>query len=91
MKWGELTALCLATIGQFEEDGNPEEPFVRLVLTRERAPTGRTIQLCENQGPRGRIDIIRTMAGYHEIVTLFSARKILKWVAKIPGDCSKLA
>lgn len=70
-----LWDMCIEAVANIKG----EEPFVRLVLTRAKAPKGRSVRLFGDCGPLGRLDIVREKPdGSFECVTCFKALPILR-------------
>ena len=78
----ELLQLCAQAIQIQRESPLPSRPFVRLVLTVDKKPTGRSVRLAGNVGPRGRLDIVRPKDGKFECVLLFWVDEILRFMGR---------
>ena len=78
----ELLRLCAEAVAIQRGSPLPSRPFVRLLLTVDKKPTGRSVRLAGNAGPRGRLDIVRPKGGRFECVTLFWVDDILRFMGR---------
>jgi hypothetical protein len=78
----ELFDLCVDAVKRWKNgEMIGDEPFVTLVVPRDRVPTGRTIRLLGRFGPQGRIATVKERKdGRFDVVAYFPAKRIIELI-----------
>lgn len=78
----ELLRHAAEAAKRWKDEGLTGEPFVQLTMHRRKQPTGRTVRLFEDRGPRGEISLVRRDGNGWKIVAVFPAVAVAEWIAR---------
>jgi hypothetical protein len=78
----ELLGHAIDAAKRWKAYGLTGEPVVQLTMIRERRPTGRTVRLFGDRGPKGDVSLVRPAGDAWKVVAVFPAVAVATWITK---------